>query len=109
MFASVIRTVSGKRAAARNLKCIQEALAPHQEELELIMERHFTAERAANPAAKELSLERQAEMLKTVREINGRSVDIKLGKLSEDDIDLDKFEGEEALGALAVLDGVVIQ
>jgi hypothetical protein len=36
-------------------------------------------------------------------------VDIKLGKLSEDDIDLDKFEGEEALGALAVLDGVVIQ
>ena len=36
-------------------------------------------------------------------------MDIELAKLGEADLDMDKFEGEEEpLGALAVLDGVVI-
>lgn len=43
-----------------------------------------------------------------MRELNAESVDVDIDKLAEGDLDLDKFEGEDAIQALSVLDGVLL-
>ena len=43
-----------------------------------------------------------------MRELNAQSVEVDLENFPADDPDLDKFDGEDALQALSVLDGVVL-
>ena len=50
-----------------------------------------------------------AAFTKMVQELNLQPGTVELETLSVDDLDMDKFEGEEAIMALAVLDGDVLK
>lgn len=105
---SVIRSAAGKLKVARNMRRLRDALEPVEAELIKERDRLVEEEKAERPDAKDLSPARASQLNKFVRELNAESVNVDIDTLAEGDLDLDKFEGEEAMQALSVLDGVVL-
>jgi hypothetical protein len=99
--------VASKLRIARNLKRLRDSLEPVDAELTKERDRLVEEEKAEKPDAKDLSAARSGHLAKFVRELNAESVDVDIDKLADGDLDLDKFEGEEAIHAVSVLDGVL--
>lgn len=105
---NVVRSISGKLKLARNLRKLREVMEPAEGELMKERDRLMEEQKAATPDAKDLDLGRTAEMNTFVRELNAQEIELTLESFVQDDLDLDKFEGEDAIQALSVMDGVVL-
>jgi hypothetical protein len=102
----VIETIPGRLTVARNIKVLRMALEPAEEEI--VKERDRLLE-GMNPAELEkgmpLSVRRQFDAFS--RAVNEQKVVVELGSLAPADLALDRFDGEAAISALSVLDGVL--
>lgn len=105
----VIKNTGAKLKIARNLKRLQAALEPAELLMSTERDKLLTADREKNPEAKELSIGSVLAMNKTAMEVNAQEVELDLDTISVNDVDLEKFEGEDAISALAVLDGVILE
>lgn len=104
----VLKTAKAKITVARNLRRLHEVLEPAETVIQNERAQLMTQELAANPESKELTGDRLKTLAKAVQDLNAQECTVNLEHLTLEDLDLDKFVGEEAIKTLAIIDGDVL-
>lgn len=99
----ILKDAKAVLVVARNIRALRAALEPVEEALVQLRDRLVTEQALEAPGATELTPERQQELIKHTKELNGQVVDLQLHTLPKGSLNLEALRTPEGMEALTVL------